>query len=232
MVTALQSVSISISLLRRNSYNIEQAFDKNYNKTCMTSKDSDQPVHLHRTARVLIYPSFDSLEAWHMRSADCADSPEMVDSICDQRRLWSDCASAQSDLSLRWSHKSYCRFFRALAQSSETQIFSFGVFALWIGRQKHFNLKCLFLWDISIYLTRGLKKKLPYLVAIGKATAIQWTECSLLTRFIPFRIYAWYLISNCWHIVLVRKPENVIEMCDWNVCYWYILDHIRTAVIL
>ena len=31
-------------------------------------------------------------------------------------RLWSDCADAQADLSLRWSHKSYCKFCRAMAQ--------------------------------------------------------------------------------------------------------------------
>ena len=36
------------------------------------------------------------------------DSPEAVKCICDQRRLWSDCADVQADLSLRWSHKSYC----------------------------------------------------------------------------------------------------------------------------
>ena len=43
------------------------------------------------------------------------DSPQAVEDTCDQRRLRSDCADAQSDLSLRWSHKSYCRFCRALA---------------------------------------------------------------------------------------------------------------------
>ena len=29
---------------------------------------------------------------------------------------YSDCADAQADLSLRWSHKSYCKFCRELAQ--------------------------------------------------------------------------------------------------------------------
>ena len=43
------------------------------------------------------------------------DSPEAVEGTFDQRRRWSDCADAQADLSLRWSHKSYCRFCRALA---------------------------------------------------------------------------------------------------------------------
>ena len=50
--------------------------------------------------RVLVYPCLDSLE---------------VGATCDQRRLWSDCANAQADLSLCWSHKSYCRFCLALA---------------------------------------------------------------------------------------------------------------------
>ena len=72
----------------------EPAHDKTYNKICATSKDSDQLVHPHSMARVLVHT---------------------VDSTCDQRRLWSDCADAQSDLSLRWSHKSYCRFCWALA---------------------------------------------------------------------------------------------------------------------
>ena len=48
---------------------------------------------------VLVYPSF--------------DSPEAVKDTGDQRRLWSDCADAQSDLRLRWSHFSYCRFGRS-----------------------------------------------------------------------------------------------------------------------
>ena len=41
----------------------EQVHDKTYNKTCVTSKDSDQPVHPPSMARVLVYPSLDSLEA-------------------------------------------------------------------------------------------------------------------------------------------------------------------------
>ena len=66
-----------------------------YNKTRVTSKVSDQPVHPPSMARVLVYSSLDSLKA--------------VEGTCDQRRLRSDCANAQADLSLRWSHKSYCR---------------------------------------------------------------------------------------------------------------------------
>ena len=78
------------------------AHDKTYNKTCVASKDSDRPVHLLITARVLVHPSLDSLET--------------VEGACDQWRHWSACTNAQADLSLRLSHKSYCRFCRGLAQ--------------------------------------------------------------------------------------------------------------------
>ena len=67
--------------------------DKTYNKTCVTSKDSDQSVHIHSKAWVLVYPSL--------------DRPDVIEGTYDQRRLWSDCADAQADLNLRWSHKSY-----------------------------------------------------------------------------------------------------------------------------
>ena len=52
-----------------------------------------------------LYPSLRSLNA--------------VEGTCDQRRLWSDCANAQADLSLRWSHKSYGRFCNALAHTPQ-----------------------------------------------------------------------------------------------------------------
>ena len=41
----------------------EPAHDKTYNKTSVTSKDSDQPVHPPCMAKVFIYPSLGSLEA-------------------------------------------------------------------------------------------------------------------------------------------------------------------------
>ena len=77
---------------------IVPAHDKTYNNTCVSSKDSDQPVHPPSIVRLLIYLSLDSLEA--------------VEYTCDQQNL---CADAQVDLCLRWSHRSYCRFYRALA---------------------------------------------------------------------------------------------------------------------
>ena len=81
-------------------YLYEPAQEKTYNKICVTSKDSDQPVH-PPSMTILIYPSL--------------GGPDTIEGTCDQRRFWSDCADAQADLSLRWSHKSYCRFCRVLA---------------------------------------------------------------------------------------------------------------------
>ena len=46
-------------------------YDKTYNKTCVTSKDSDQSVHPPSMAMVLMFSSLNSLEA--------------VESTCDQR---------------------------------------------------------------------------------------------------------------------------------------------------
>ena len=58
------------------------------------------------------------------------DSPEAVEGTCDQRRLRSDCADAQADLSLRWSHKLYCRFCHALTQLCEQRRIQTRIFAI------------------------------------------------------------------------------------------------------
>ena len=54
---------------------IEPAHDNSYNKTCVTSKYSDQAVHSPSISSDLAYPSSDSLEA--------------VEGICTQQRRWS-----------------------------------------------------------------------------------------------------------------------------------------------
>ena len=41
----------------------EPRHDKTYNKTYVTSKDSDQPVHPPSMAKVLVYPPLESQEA-------------------------------------------------------------------------------------------------------------------------------------------------------------------------
>ena len=42
--------------------------------------------------------------------------------ICTQRRLWSDWADAQADLSLCWAHRSFCWFCHEVAQFSCTKL--------------------------------------------------------------------------------------------------------------
>ena len=51
----------------------EPAHDKTYNKTCVASKDSDQPLYPPIMLRVLVLSSL--------------DRPEAVEGTCDQRRL-------------------------------------------------------------------------------------------------------------------------------------------------
>ena len=51
----------------------EAAHDKTYYMTCVTSKESRQPVYPFIMTRVLIYPSLDSLEAVNVKGT------------CDQR---------------------------------------------------------------------------------------------------------------------------------------------------
>ena len=80
---------------------ISRKHNKTYNTTCVTSKDSDQPVHPPSMERVLIYSSSDSQEA--------------VEDTCNQPRFQSDCVDVQADLSLFWLQKSYCRICSVLA---------------------------------------------------------------------------------------------------------------------
>ena len=83
----------------------EPAHGKTYNKTCVTSKDSDQPVHQPSTTRVLVLPSLDSLVT--------------IEGICDQQRVSSDCLYAQADLSLHWSYSLIVSFIMCLLKYLE-----------------------------------------------------------------------------------------------------------------
>ena len=61
-----------------------------YLETCAPSEDSDQPAHSRSLIRIFTERILDR----HRCSV----------SSCGQRRLRSDCADAQADLSLRWTH--------------------------------------------------------------------------------------------------------------------------------
>ena len=136
----------------------------------VTRKNADQPVHPTSMATVPLSLSF--------------NRPEAVACTCDQRILWLDYADAQADLSLRWSHKSYCRFYRALVPICTMigRLFTTTTWHLttalvksnktyngWSWKTRHIREQCSesrFYWDSSfaamrhIYaLTKNRKKK-------------------------------------------------------------------------
>ena len=71
---------------------------------CASSEDSDRPGHSPSMIRVFAMRSMDSLG--------------LTVSACGQRRLRSDWADAQADLSLRWAHRSIYWFCRTQAHLS------------------------------------------------------------------------------------------------------------------
>ena len=78
MLYTARLVSFSLLTLSALGWNFQQmtykpAHHKTYNKTCVTSNDSDQTVHPPSMARILVHPSLDSLEA--------------VEGTCNQWRL-------------------------------------------------------------------------------------------------------------------------------------------------
>ena len=76
------------------SFHIEPAPNKINKMTCAPSEDSDQPVHL---------PSLIVVFSVHMKKPWVLNHP-----LSAQQRFWSDWADAQTDLSLRWAHSSFC----------------------------------------------------------------------------------------------------------------------------
>ena len=70
--------------------------DKTNKMTCAPSEDSDQPGHPPSLIRVF---------AVRMKKHWVLSYP-----LSALQRLWSDWASALSDLSLRWVHRSFCWF--------------------------------------------------------------------------------------------------------------------------
>ena len=82
-----------LALGRERSPIIEQPHDKTIKVACVPSEGSDQPGHSPSLIRVF---------AVRMKKARVLSYLLSV-----QRRLWSDWADAEADLSLRWAH-SHC----------------------------------------------------------------------------------------------------------------------------
>ena len=91
--TAHQPIS---HLRNHDEYQISAASWQNQKCGCAPSEDSDQSGHLPSLIRVL---------AVRMKKAWVLSYP-----LSAQRRLWSDWADAQADLSLRWAHTHFVGF--------------------------------------------------------------------------------------------------------------------------
>ena len=74
----------------------EPPHDKTNKIACAPSEDSDQPRHPPSLIRVF---AVRMKEAWFL-----------IYPLSAQRRLWSDWADAQADLSLRWAHSHFVGF--------------------------------------------------------------------------------------------------------------------------
>ena len=88
-------VVVALSVVYAGYY-IWAATWQNQQNECAPSEDSDQPGHPPSLIRVL---AVCMKEAWVLNY-----------SLSTQRRLWSDWADAQADLSLRWVHTHFVGF--------------------------------------------------------------------------------------------------------------------------
>ena len=90
---------------------------------CAPIKDSDQPGHL---------PSLISVFAVHMKKAWVLSYP-----LSAQRRLWSDWADAQADLSLRWVHIHFAGFVMSRLKCSDSFEFVYSTLTIsWAQSRK------------------------------------------------------------------------------------------------
>ena len=96
-VTALQGkIHIGKWMKRFFKWKYETPHDKTNKMACASSEDLDQPGHPPSLIRVF---------AVRMKKAWVPSYP-----LSAQRRLWSDWADAQADLSLRWAHTHFIGF--------------------------------------------------------------------------------------------------------------------------
>ena len=85
--------------------------DRTNKVACAPSEDSDQPGHLPSLIRVFTV---------HMKKAWILSYP-----LSAQRRLWSDWADAQADLTLCWAHMPFCWFCHQVAHMWTVQLLDF-----------------------------------------------------------------------------------------------------------
>ena len=103
--------SLSITVQASSKRDCEEQFESHHEKTCLlpyaNNKGTSQPAgpaHPHSMISVIV--------------VRCIDSTILILSypLSAQRRLWSDWADAQADLSLHWAHMPFYWFCREAAQ--------------------------------------------------------------------------------------------------------------------
>ena len=103
-----------LCLVDSSSLAYEPQHDKTNKMTCASSDVSDQPGHLPSLIYTLIRVfTVRMKKAWALSFL-----------LTMQRRLWSDWADAQTDLSLHWAHVPFCWFYHAA-----THIHIWGIFS-------------------------------------------------------------------------------------------------------
>ena len=118
-------------------------------------------------------------------------------SSCWQRRLWSNWADAQADLSLRWAHMPFCWFCHeaALCQQTEAQI-SLHIRTVWSGPFLFaaYTAWCLQLLDLKFQDYRILPNKCPGRFKKVKKGVLKWNG-QIPYGFSNYRIFPkirWY----------------------------------------
>ena len=144
--------------------------------TCAPSEDSDQPGHPPSLIRVF---------AVRMKKAWALSYPLSV-----QRRLWSDWADAQADLSLRWAHSHFVDFVTSRLKSR-----LFMVSQLNVGRTR---------------LTSSEKRDCDLYWFLTPDTS-EWKEtcrkCSICVS------HATTLTLQCWFSVVTRANKKCETIC-------------------
>ena len=95
--------AVALTVLQIIIFTNEPPHDKTNKMVCAPSEDSDQPGHPPSLIRVF---------AVRIKKAWVLSYP-----LSAQRRLWSDWADAQVDLSLRWAHMPFCWFCHVASQT-------------------------------------------------------------------------------------------------------------------
>ena len=97
-----------------------------------------------------------------------------------QRRLWSDWADAQADLSLRWAHMSVCWFCHEAAQIIHYhQIPTLSVTLS--GHRKKNAITILKFWQCGLYDTGGFRSSLIWVYTVSPNMSVQKLQLRIIT---------------------------------------------------